>query len=212
MHDRPHLRTALVLVLAAALATTGCATKKYVRGEADTRVDAVEARVGERIEDVESQVEANQDRLASQEEEIQELSSTAREALDRAIAAGKLAEGKLLYERILSDADVEFAFDEAELGPEARESLDAFAEELKRQDDDLFLEIQGHTDATGTEEYNLRLGEERAEAVRRYLSLEHEIPLHRMSVISYGESSPLADNGTREGRARNRRVGLVVLI
>jgi outer membrane protein OmpA-like peptidoglycan-associated protein len=52
---------------------------------------------------------------------------------------------------------------------------------------------------------------ERAEAVRMYLNREHGIPLHRINVISYGEAEPIADNGSRDGRAQNRRVVLVVL-
>ena len=55
------------------------------------------------------------------------------------------------------------------------------------------------------------LGEQRAEAVRLYLNAQHGLPLHRMSLISYGESAPVADNGTHQERALNRRVALVVL-
>ncbi|HVR30200.1 MAG TPA: OmpA family protein, partial [Thermoanaerobaculia bacterium] len=65
---------------------------------------------------------------------------------------------------------------------------------------------------SGPEDYNLMLGEQRAESVRRYLNMEHGIPLHRMSVISYGETAPVVDNDSREARAQNRRVALVVLM
>ena len=82
---------------------------------------------------------------------------------------------------------------------------------MSERNEEVFIEIQGHTDSIGSEKYNLRLGEARAESVRRYLNSQHGLPLHRLSVISYGESAPLTDNETREDRAQNRRVALVVL-
>jgi outer membrane protein OmpA-like peptidoglycan-associated protein len=139
------------------------------------------------------------------------VSRTAQEALRRAQEAGKLAEGKLLYESVLTDDKVKFGFDVAELSPEAKSALDAFANQLVQEGSSVYIEIQGHTDATGSEEYNEQLGLERAEAVRRYLSQQHRFPLHRMNVISYGETAAIAANDSREGRASNRRIALVVL-
>jgi outer membrane protein OmpA-like peptidoglycan-associated protein len=97
-----------------------------------------------------------------------------------------------------------------ELSKEAREQLDAFAERLKGENKNVYLEIQGHTDATGAEEINYRLGEARAEAVRRYLN-KQGVALNRMSTISYGKSEPVESNKTREGRSKNRRVVVIVL-
>jgi outer membrane protein OmpA-like peptidoglycan-associated protein len=74
----------------------------------------------------------------------------------------------------------------------------------------LYFEIEGHTDNIGSEAYNLQLGEKRATAVRNYLS-QKGIPLHALNVISLGESRPVADNGTPQGRAQNRRVVIRVL-
>ncbi|MDX1630520.1 MAG: OmpA family protein [Thermoanaerobaculia bacterium] len=192
-----------LVVVAAGLLASGCATKEYVEGE----VGAVHTRV----DTVEGQVEENQTTLRQHDERIEEASDTAKEALERAKEAGKLAEGKLLYETVLTDADVQFGFDKTKLSDEAKAALDDFAQPLVEGNENVYVEIQGHTDSVGTEEYNEELGLERAEAVRLYLNKEHGIPLHRMSVISYGESSPTADNNTREGRAQNRRVVLVVL-
>ncbi|HSM14146.1 MAG TPA: OmpA family protein, partial [Thermoanaerobaculia bacterium] len=70
--------------------------------------------------------------------------------------------------------------------------------------------IQGHTDNVGGENYNEQLGKKRADVVMEYLA-KAGIPIFRMAAISYGESAPVADNSTREGRAANRRVVLVVL-
>lgn len=206
-----------VLATAVLIGTSACATRGYVRDEMAT--------THERIDQLEGQVETNQETLGHQADQIEQVddkadgasrsaegaSQTAREALDRAVAAGKLAEGKLLYETVLSDDQVTFGFDKASLGEGAADALARFAEELKAGDENVFVEIQGHTDATGSPAYNLRLGEQRAEAVRRALNGDHGLPLHRLSVISYGEDVPVADNGTREGRAKNRRVVLVVL-
>lgn len=197
----------LFLCVALALVVSGCASKKYV----STEVGDVETRITTRVDGVESQVEANQTRLDKQEKDIGEVSQTAQEALDRALAAGKLAEGKFLYETLLTDENVRFDFNQADLTEPAMSELDTFAQQLSTDNANVFIEIQGHTDSTGAEDYNLDLGERRAEATRRYLNMSHGVPLHRMSVISYGESAPIADNGTREGRSLNRRIALVVL-
>ena len=203
-----------IALLAGAVAASGCATKKYTRdyvaGEAQV--------INTRIDGVEEQVEQSQTRLAEHDQRIQqastratEASQTAREALERAQAAGQLAQGKLLYETVLTDEDVRFGFDRSNLSTEAQTALDDFATELKAEYNGVFIEIQGHTDGVGSERYNDQLGEARAEAVRRYLNKQHGFALNRMNVISYGEESPIADNANREGRAQNRRVALVVL-
>ena len=197
------------------LGTTGCATKKYVRNETSN----VATRVEEHMTALETQIEDAQNRLGNHDRalteqgiEIEKASGTALEALERAKTAGKLAEGKLLYEVVLNSDKVTFPFEQAVLTEGSREALDGFAEQLKDENKNVFVEIQGHTDASGPEDFNLQLGERRAESVRRYLNMEHGIPLHRMSVISYGETAPLTDNDSRDSRAQNRRVALVVLM
>lgn len=211
------ISTAAIVIAGSAtlLSTTGCATKKYVRNE----TSSVATRVEEHMTALETQIEDAQDRLENHDRalteqgmEIEKASGTALDALERAKAAGKLAEGKLLYEVVLNSDKVTFEFERAELTEGSREALDAFAQQLKSDNKNVFVEIQGHTDTSGPEDFNLMLGERRAEAVRRYLNMEHGVPLHRMSVISYGESAPVTDNDSRESRARNRRVALVVLM
>jgi peptidoglycan-associated lipoprotein len=196
-------------VAALAVVASGCATKKYVDAEvggAVHRIDGVQSQV----EDTQTKLRDHDERITKTSETATTASRTAQEALDRAIAAGKLAEGKFLYETVLSDDQVKFAVDRADLSAESKAALDEFAARLKADDRSVYIEIQGHTDNIGSEEYNYRLGERRAESARRYLSLKG-VPLHRMSVISYGETEPVEDNSTRDGRARNRRVVLVVL-
>lgn len=207
-----------ILALATALLAVGCASKTFVRDEIQQEIAALQDRDRElesNLEHTQTSLAATDERLTGrideQGENLEEASQTAREALQRAIEAGKLAEGKLLFETVLSDDKVKFGFDRAELSDEAKAALDELGNRLTEVNREVYLEIQGHTDATGTDEYNQRLGEERAEKVRRYLNLEHHIPLHRIATISYGETAPVADNGTREGRAQNRRVAVVVL-
>ncbi len=197
-----------------ALLSTGCVSNKKMQTYVDTSVSAVDSRV----DDVETQVEANQTRLddqqktlEAQQQELATLSETSRQALERAVAAGKLAEGKLLYETVMAERDISFGFESSELSDQAKAALDTWATDLKARNEAVYIEIQGHTDGTGSERYNFQLGEERASAVQHYLYLKHALPLHRMSVISYGETVPVADNGSREGRSQNRRVILVVL-
>jgi outer membrane protein OmpA-like peptidoglycan-associated protein len=207
--------TAWALTIACgALVTTGCATKKYVQEQ----VSASEERTEQHIDQVEGQVEANQTRIAEQEKAIKanadsvaKASQSAKEAYERAVAAGELAEGKFVYETSLSDEQVGFGFDKANLSDEAKAALDSFAQTVKGNNKNVYIEVQGHTDNIGSEGHNLKLGQKRAEVVRDYLIRAHGFPMHRVAAISYGESEPVADNGNRDGRSQNRRVVLVVL-
>ena len=185
---------------------TGCATKRYV-GEEVSKSSAASER---RISEVQTQVEAAQTRVREHDSKIAELDTTTRQALERAEAAGKLAEGKFVYSLVLSDDAVKFPVNRFQLSKEAEEKLAEFAERLKGENKNVYLEIQGHTDSSGPEMYNLELGEARAEAVRRFLS-KQGIALNRMSTISYGETEPVEKNTSRKGRAQNRRVVVVVL-
>jgi outer membrane protein OmpA-like peptidoglycan-associated protein len=90
--------------------------------------------------------------------------------------------------------------------------LDSMVGDLKGQSGkDLYIEVEGHTDNVGSKDGNYNLGLERAEAVKRYLVMQHQVPLHKINVISYGEEKPVAPNNTRAGRAQNRRVVVRVL-
>ena len=183
-----------------------CASKRYV-GEVVSKSSATSEK---RINEVESQVEATQSKVREHDTKIAELDKTTREALERAEAAGKLAEGKFVYSLVLSDDAVKFPVNRHELSKEAEDKLKDFAERLKGENKNVYLEIQGHTDSSGAALYNYKLGEARAEAVRRYLS-KQGIALNRISTISYGKDEPVDSNKTRDGRAKNRRVVVIVL-
>jgi outer membrane protein OmpA-like peptidoglycan-associated protein len=185
---------------------TACATKTYVGEE----VAKSSATTEKRINEVESQVEATQTKVKQQDTKLAELDNATRQALERAQQAGRLAEGKFVYSLVLSDDAAKFPVNKYELSKEAEEQLMAFAERLKGENKNVYLEIQGHTDATGSDDYNMKLGEARAEAVRRYLN-KQGVALNRMSTISYGPNEPLESNKTKDGRAKNRRVVVIVL-
>jgi outer membrane protein OmpA-like peptidoglycan-associated protein len=185
---------------------TACATKTYVGEE----VAKSSATTEKRINEVESQVEATQTRVKQHDTKLAELDNATRQALERAQQAGKLAEGKFVYSLVLSDDAAKFPVNKHELSKEAEEQLNAFAERLKGENKNVYLEIQGHTDSTGADDYNMKLGEARAEAVRRYLN-KQGVALNRMSTISYGPNEPVESNKTKDGRAKNRRVVVIVL-
>lgn len=102
-----------------------------------------------------------------------------------------------------------FDFDKAELKTESKPDLNR-AIEFMKQNPSLRVEIAGHTDSVGVAGYNTKLSQDRAEAVRRYFS-DGGVAPGRIQARGYGEEQPLADNGTEEGRARNRRVEMRVL-
>ena len=149
-------------------------------------------RVGTRV---------NADGVAAARGEAGEAALAAA-AGDRADAVGRDTERlmRLLYEVVLSEDQGNFGFGQTELPDEAKGEIDRLANQLKADaPGNVYIEIEGHTDATGEANVNERLGLERAEAVKRYLHESHQIPLHRMNTISYGEDSPVAPNDTREG-------------
>jgi outer membrane protein OmpA-like peptidoglycan-associated protein len=178
----------LSVIAMGTLGLGGCATKKFV----NEQVAVVDGKV------------------AQHETRLGELDNTSREALERATAAGKLAEGKFMYSVVMSDDALKFPLGKSTLSPEAESRLSAFAERLKGENKNVYVEVQGHTDATGSPEGNLRLAAARAETVRRYLN-KQGVALNRIATIAYGEDEPVAPNDTREGRMANRRVVLVVL-
>jgi peptidoglycan-associated lipoprotein len=189
---------AVAALVAGALSLGGCASEKYVR----EHVSVVDAKA----DTTQNQVTAQQGALQGHDARLGELDKTTREALDRAQAAGKLAEGKFLYSTVLSDDSVKFPARSAKLTAEDQTRLMDLAQKLKGDNKNVYLEIQGHTDSTESG----RLGRERAEAVRQFMN-QQGVALNRMSTISYGKESPVASNKTRAGRAQNRCVVVVVL-
>jgi len=196
-------------VFAGLFLSFGCATKKYVRQEAAT--------IDQKVEGIETAIEENQTRIKEHDERMATLGSLITQqqheikSVDGKLEeVRKLTQGKLIFQETLRNDEAKFKFDSAELGPEAQAALDAFIEKLVSENRGVYIEIQGHTDNTGSESYNLLLGKKRAEAVMEYFYKKYRIPLHRMEVFSFGSSQPVGDNKTREGRSLNRRVDILV--
>ena len=196
------LSSTAVIALLAGCATTGSVDKKIAQAQAETN---------QKLESVVGQVEDLQQKQKATDVRLDQLSQSAQEALKRAQEAGILAKGKVVFEQAFNEDRVKFKLDSYDLETSAKEALNEFAGRVKSIDDQYFIEIQGHTDDTGSPKYNDDLGQRRADAVRRYLSREAQLPLNRMSTISYGDTLPLESNKKRTGRAANRRVVLVVL-
>ena len=215
------MRLLVIPVLVAGVALSGCAKKTYVQrevGEVNKKVEAVAAEV----EKTQARVQQNEVRIDSVDKSAQtgvaEAKGSAQQAMGKAVeaekAAGeaeKAAKGKLIYTVTLSNDKVTFPVNKAEISDEAKQIVDEAIGPLKAANKGVWFEIEGHTDSTGPEAYNQKLGEERAMAVRDYLAKTHGIALARLNVISYGSSKPVQDNKTKENRALNRRVVIKVL-
>src|SRR5437870_4033397 len=209
-------KNALRLVIATLFVVTlgACATSKAV----DEKIAAAQAQNSQKIESVSTQVEdlqakqkATDTHLQQTDQQISQLSATAQDALKRATDAGVLAKGKVVFQQTFTEDRVKFKSGKYDLDKTAQAALDDFAGKVKALNEQYFVEVQGHTDDTGSAKINDDLGQRRADSVRRYLSRNASLPLNRMSTISYGDTLPVAPNKTKKGRAANRRVVLVVL-
>jgi len=227
-------RRMLFLVPVAAIAvggSTACATKKFVRtnvGQVNDKVDSL----GRTVEETQERTRQNEGRISEVDQKAaaadqkaqgaqssadkansaaQEASNTANTAVSKADAVDK-ASKRLVYEVVLSEDQGNFKFGKKDLPDEAKAKLDEMIQALKADPKGAFFEIAGYTDSIGDKNYNEKLGLERAEVVKRYLYEQHQIPLHKMNVISYGEENPVAENKTKTGRSQNRRVVIRVLV
>jgi peptidoglycan-associated lipoprotein len=227
---RKSLIAASLLSLTVAMAPA-CATKKYVRtevGGVNSKVDTLsgtveqtQARIQQdetRIGQVDSKAEAAGQSAQAAQTSANQAAQAARQAGARAdqvntdLTANINSGRKLVYEVTLSEDQGNFKFGKTELPDEAKSKIDQVVSQLKTQaGKDIYIEVEGHTDNVGGKELNYELGLERADSVKRYLYAQHQIPLHKISVISYGEEKPVAPNNTRDGRAQNRRVVVKVL-
>jgi peptidoglycan-associated lipoprotein len=203
--------------------STACATKKFVRGEVgqvNTKVDGLSTQLEEtqertrknegRIGEVDQKADAAGKSASAAQMAADAAKGEATKAGERA-AAVETATRRLVYEVVLSEDQGNFKFGKVDLPDSAKQRIDQMVTDLKADPKGVFIELEGHTDNVGSKIYNTKLGEERAEAVKRYLYEAHQVPLHKINVISYGEEKPVSPNKTRDGRAQNRRVVIKVL-
>lgn len=224
MRNPVPVMSVLALTLAVAPA---CATKKFVRTEVGQVNDKV-TTLGASLEETQERVRQNETQIKEVDTRAQQAASqaqqtasqagqTAQQATQIGQQASQRAETveaaarKLLFEVVLSEDSGNFKFGKTELPDEAKSAIDQMVTDLKGQKSAIWVEIEGHTDNIGNPKYNEVLGLQRAETVKRYLYEQHQVPLHKINVISYGEDKPAAPNKTRDGRAQNRRVVIKVL-
>jgi peptidoglycan-associated lipoprotein len=211
-------------ILALALGgTTACATKKFVRTEVGQVNDKVET-LNRSLEETQERTRANEGKIAEVDQKAQQAGSAAQAAQSRADEARSAADAassraeavekasrRIVYEVVLSEDKSGFKFGQAVMPDESKAEIDQLVQQLKAEPKGAYIEIEGHTDSAGDKNLNYRLGLDRAENVKRYIYETHQVPLHRINVISYGEEKPVAPNKTRAGRAQNRRVVIKVL-
>jgi peptidoglycan-associated lipoprotein len=226
--SRTHFLTVPLVVLA--LGATACASKKFVRtsvGEVNDKVDSL----GRSVEETQERTRKNEGRIGEVDSKAAAAAQAAQAARDAASSAnstavaansaateagGKFdamdkASKRLVFEVVLSEDQGNFKFGKTVLPDEAKGKLDEMIAGMKQDPKNIYLEIEGHTDNVGDKITNERIGLARAEAVKRYLYEQYQVPLHKMSVISYGMEKPAAPNKTKAGRAQNRRVVIKVL-
>ena len=112
---------------------------------------------------------------------------------------------EIMADLVLNVTADHFDFDSAELKPAMKDAGNEIVGRVNASKGDERLHVIGHTDSTGPEDYNQGLSERRAQAVANWM-IEQGIPADRITASGMGESQPVADNSTREGRAMNRRV------
>lgn len=219
------MRRIAIAVAVAVIAAAGsaCATKGFVRNSVGDVNDKVET-LGQAIESTQQQTKENAGRITEVDQKADQAGAAARTAQASATVAQGAADAaatkanaveaaskRLLFQVVISDEQGNFQLGKADLPDDVRGKLDDLANRLKAAPAGNFIEIEGHTDSTGSDVTNDRLGLARAEAAKRYLYETYQIPLHKINVISYGEDKPVAPNNTSAGRAQNRRVVIKVL-
>ena len=227
------MKKSLAFIAMVALTGAGsaaCATKGFVNNQ----VGAVSSKVdtlGQSLEATQERTRQNETRIGEVDQRVgvvatsAERANTAAAAADtKAVAAAEAARAaeakamavetstkRIMYEVVLSENQGNFTFGKSVLPDAAKTRIDELVTQIKSDPKGAYFEIEGHTDNVGDAMYNERLGLERAEAVKRYLYEQHQIPLHRMNVVSYGEKKPSVENNNRDNRAQNRRVVLRIL-
>lgn len=224
-------RFSAVAVAVLVAGSAACATKTFVRSNVKDVNDKADS-MGRSIEETQERTRRNEGAIGDIDRKTQAAQSTADTARQAASDAGAeakaarvrasevgtkadefdLAYKRLVYTVVLSEDEGQFKSGQAVLPDEAKAKLDELVTKLKADPSGAYFEVEGHTDALGARSMNEKIGLDRAEAVKRYLFEQHQIPLHRINVISYGMDKPAASNKTREGRALNRRVVIRVLV
>jgi outer membrane protein OmpA-like peptidoglycan-associated protein len=214
-------------VMAIALAgVTGCATKNYVKNQTAPIIDqtnqlndktaqnnreikSTDERAQTGITKAQGAADSATQNASNAKQAAGAAETAANDAVHRADSLASVVAGLDNYQAI-GNTSVTFGFDKAVLTKDDKAQLDTFAATLGNTKS-YILEVTGGTDSTGNADYNYALSQRRADAVVQYLAAKYSIPAHRFYLIGIGEDKEVADNKTREGRAKNRRVDIRVL-
>jgi len=227
----------LMLALGTVTLGVGCATKKYVRNnveqsskELSARIDSNDQAVNQAIKSTDGQVsELNNitrehgqkintldNGVKQVDQKAQQAMSTGQQAqttANKAVTDVSTLDGKFQNRNryaVLNQEQVRFKFNSAKLDDQGKKVLDDLAAKLK-ENPDTILVMEGHTDSTGPADYNIQLGQKRLDSVVRYLVVEQDVPMNRISNLSFGPAKPLNTNKGKEARAENRAVVVRVM-
>ncbi len=193
----------------ALLLTQGClATRDWVKENVGDPLSGRISQTEGRLDQTEGQIGTLGGRVSGVEGRLGQVDAKADQALS---AIGNLRlERKLVID--MKDG-ANFAFNSANLPQEAQREIDSFLSDFKgdsASSDGMVFMVAGHTDNVGADDYNYELGKKRADAVSRYLITKKSVDPLRVVSVSYGESAPVENNNTAQGRAKNRRVEILV--
>jgi len=215
--------TGLALLAAAVFVMPACATKGFVNQQVSGVNGKVES-LTKTVEETQERTKANEGKINVVDQKVGAAQGSAdaarKAAADADTRAGAAdakavsidkASRKLIFSVTLSTDQADFAVGKWDLPDAAKARIDELVGRVKADGQTVFFEIEGHTDSTGPKDYNYKLGLDRADAAKKYLHDQHQIPLHKMNVISYGADKPVAPNKTKADRAQNRRIVINVL-
>ncbi|MGB6829872.1 MAG: OmpA family protein [Terracidiphilus sp.] len=223
-------RQSLVCMLATAsfavLGATGCATKNYVKtqtapiiqktgqvenetAENNRQIHSVDESAQAGIKQAQSSADTANQNAQQASSAAGQANTAANDAAQRADSLDSVVKGLDNYKQA-GDVSVNFGFDKSVLTDDDKQQLDSFAGQLGSAKS-YILEVTGGTDSVGPAQYNYELSNRRADAVVQYMVTKYNIPAHRFYLIGIGKDQAVADNKTREGRAKNRRVEVQML-
>ena len=201
-------------VVGSLLMAQGCiATRDWVR---ETVMDPLSTRASQsegRIEKAEGQITSLGGRMSGVEGKLGQFEGRLGEVDAKAERALSAISNLRLERKVVIDMKdgANFAFNSSNLPASAQREIDGFLSDLRGDaGEGAMFVVAGHTDNVGKEEYNYELGKKRADAVGRYLITQKKLDPMRVIPVSYGESNPASDNSSPQGRAKNRRVEILV--
>jgi peptidoglycan-associated lipoprotein len=178
----------------------------------DSRVTTVDQRVttvSGKVDDVDSRTNQNTQNVATLRTDVSNV-NTKTDTTNRNLTSLDNKFAKRNNYSVATTKTILFKFDSASIGKDNMAPLDEIATAVM-QNPDAILVLEGHTDNTGDKTYNIRLGERRVEAVKRYLAVDKGVPVYKIEEISFGPEKPITPNDSKTSREQNRAVTLSIL-